>query len=470
MAKEHGDWAPQATSDPGLKRRGLLQFGTVMAALTGASALTAVGTESAQAATDATTYATLAEVNSVSTLATVAAVEAARKGLLIEPMKDTSGLAVTGNGSVVVATDDVAVPNRYVVTTKAAGESVRFAREYSFSIPKGGAISVPVKRDANLDRIEFELGVGSYSASKTLTFSLQMTARTFPGQWFNLVVPVAVATVNPSGAMQADAATCTFLRIRSVPVAGTTTVAEYGPVRIVGGVDTTPRVVFQFDDGRLDTYTAAYPILKANGYRGTVAIEYQTVGTTGVTSGPNNGARMNLTQLQALYADGWEYIGHHHLQVPANYTLGSAAILFKEWKDWARTNGFSRGTSHWVWPGGAKDSAYDAVAARYFATRRGVHSASQYATRYVCNPQDISHVYVSAAGSTALYKGYIDRCVEFGGTLVFAFHSIVDGTATAEDYPLAGFTEIVQYARAKGLIGSSYDETFGTLGPSIPAR
>ncbi|MFF2296850.1 hypothetical protein [Arthrobacter sp. NPDC058127] len=95
MANENGEKDQRVSPlDAGVKRRGLLSFGTLMAAFTGASAVAALGASSAQAAT-ADIYVPVAEIGAPSG---VAALDAAAK-IPTSQLPDLSAITVTRTAS-----------------------------------------------------------------------------------------------------------------------------------------------------------------------------------------------------------------------------------------------------------------------------------------------------------------------------------------------------------------------------------
>jgi peptidoglycan/xylan/chitin deacetylase (PgdA/CDA1 family) len=68
-----------------------------------------------------------------------------------------------------------------------------------------------------------------------------------------------------------------------------------------GGALPAKPFVITFDDGYVDNYTTAYPILKKHGFTATVFM---------VTSYINGAAFMSWPQLKELVANGWEIEGH----------------------------------------------------------------------------------------------------------------------------------------------------------------
>ncbi|WP_427016752.1 polysaccharide deacetylase family protein [Pseudarthrobacter sp. P1] len=252
----------------------------------------------------------------------------------------------------------------------------------------------------------------------------------------------------------ADMNWCNELQIKAFPASGQSATLEFAEPRVIQG-DGTPRVIWAFDDGRSDQYSLAFPILSAAGYVGTIAVEHNNVG------GPN---RMSVAQYNEVYSAGWEFIAHHTSQIPL-MTDSAAENVFRAAREWAQVNNFLRGISHWVWPGGVWDALKDKMAARYFLTRRKVSPMFNTIVPGVFDPSDPSCYYITQTRPLSDAKAYIDRAVTFGNTIHFVFHSLTTGVPTApEDWTVADFQALVTYAKSKGLISTSYDETFGISG------
>ena len=76
---------------------------------------------------------------------------------------------------------------------------------------------------------------------------------------------------------------------------------------ITRGADLPPRpIIITFDDGNLDNYTVAFPIMQKYGFTGVIYLPYYFVGTKGY---------MNVDQIKEMAAAGWE-VGSHSLTHP----------------------------------------------------------------------------------------------------------------------------------------------------------
>jgi peptidoglycan/xylan/chitin deacetylase (PgdA/CDA1 family) len=100
----------------------------------------------------------------------------------------------------------------------------------------------------------------------------------------------------------------------------TVTISQLVEVLISGG-ELPPRpVVITFDDGNLDVYTSAFPILQSFGFQAVVYL---------VANRLEDEAYLSVKQVKELIAAGWE-VGSHslsHLDLTANHALARREIL-----------------------------------------------------------------------------------------------------------------------------------------------
>ncbi len=82
-------------------------------------------------------------------------------------------------------------------------------------------------------------------------------------------------------------------------------------------------VLLTFDDGYLNNYTDALPILKEYGYRATIYVVVQTVGWDNAWHNPASEVRIKMVswdQLKEMRAAGWE-VGSHTMNHPRLHQL-----------------------------------------------------------------------------------------------------------------------------------------------------
>lgn len=382
-----------------------------------------------------------------------------REGVVFEDCTDAGGWtkSVSGSGTVTIPAGDTRFPNILRFTTTAAA-SYEVARESWLTVPKGGALSMWIKRDANLSQLIIRVSVGTYGFSRAYRMSMGVDAVPV-GVWYRLVIPLSSFPINftpPASPVLADFARIKGVSMRIIPTGGANTVLDVSPMRVHGNPDPTPKVIWQFDDARADTYTTAFPILAAAGYTGIVMPEYDQIGS--------NAQRCTLAQLKEMNAAGWE-VGGHHIANLTTITTGQAETVFRDGRDWLGANFDGRGASHWAWPGGGWNDAVDAIARRYFRTRRKVNSQALTALPNVYDPCDVPVRYVQSAQTLTQIQQNIDWLAEFGGTVLLDFHSIVPSGATAENWNVSDFQALVNYAKAKGLKNATMDGTFGAFTP-----
>ncbi len=92
----------------------------------------------------------------------------------------------------------------------------------------------------------------------------------------------------------------------------TLTTAQLARILLHGGAIPPRPIVITFDDGYLDVYETAWPIMQAHGFVGSFYVVSSYVGGTGFA---------NAEQLKEMAAAGWE-IGSHsqsHLDLPADH-------------------------------------------------------------------------------------------------------------------------------------------------------
>jgi len=115
------------------------------------------------------------------------------------------------------------------------------------------------------------------------------------------------------------------------------------------GTSLPPRpIIITFDDGHLDNYTAAYPIMQKYGYTGVLYIVYNYIGADGYLS---------VEQIQEMHANGWE-VGSHSLNHYDLTTLdddGKHKEIIESRTMLAQLLGFPINT--FAYPFGAKDLA-----------------------------------------------------------------------------------------------------------------
>lgn len=369
-----------------------------------------------------------------------------RNGALIDSFNGRSTWICTyGNGSVSTAARELTITTNSSSTT-IAKRSVSVDLSDRF-------LSFEILRDGNLATLGVRLAAGTDADNKGW-YVEETVAKINIGEWYTYTLPLAQAQTLGT-ATPADADDVQAIRFVVRPNAGTNTTLRIRNLRTHPNA-TPPAVHFQFDDGRIDTYTVAHPILKAAGYTGGIAVEYNRVGSAD---------RCTIDQLRELYAEGWSIYGHHTMQATET-TDAVVEQIFKESQGFNTANGFARGHAHWIWPGGARDTAKETLAKKYWGTMRKVNSHHQFTAPHVFERLDVPHVYVQTNTSLSAAKSRIDAVADRGGAVVFVFHSLHDPKVAQEDWSPSDFAALVAYASEKGLGDTNYDQLYGSFAPN----
>jgi len=355
----------------------------------------------------------------------------------------TTGWATfSGSGSVV---------NGGTLTVTSGAQTVYTVRkEWPALLNKGAALKIRLKRDANLSVLDIRIECDINGTPKTFLADLGVSSVPV-GRVYDLILPLASFTA-PSGGSFINERILGRVRIGVTPVAGYDTKFTVYDMRWVGD-DGVPKVCFTFDDGWDTTYSTAYPILSANGYTGSIPLEYNNIGTAN---------HMSQANLDTLYGAGWSVMGHYSSQLTSMSDADALVILQASHDYLVVSHSYTRGASHWVWPGGARDEDKDALAATLFKTRRGTNPMTRYATQAYYDPYDVSHAYMLSTTTLAAVEGFIDLIADTGGKLIFTFHSIVSTITRPEDWLDTDFRSLVEYCAAKGLADTNYDNLFGS--------
>lgn len=357
------------------------------------------------------------------------------------------------NGTTVTAGPDVdPVKGRYLrFTPGPTGSLNRMVRNLTTPVDlSNGFISVPVRvNGTGLSRLDMVLGTRTTDMNSTVQIGSgtnTTSEQLVPGRWNTL-------TFDPSDAFRYQAPkyddnNVVLLGFHTATTDGTTTV-DFGPIRVHSRANMNKKVIWQFDDGWLDTYTTAFPILQAAGFVGSVPVEIDRVGTTD---------RLNVAQLQELYDAGWEITGHHSQQIPL-MTDAVARVEFQKMKDLNEANGWDRGKNFFVWPGGQWDTAKEEIALEYFTHLRRVTSMQPAPTPWVTNKYAIPLSYVVSNSSLAGVKVNLDKAAESGGCWMGVFHSIREN-ADSSNWSITNFQGLVDHAQALGFQSTTLTEMY----------
>jgi hypothetical protein len=341
------------------------------------------------------------------------------------------------NGTLTATTDPVlgAVLNINVTNP---GTRHYATRDLDFAAQPHAGVSFWIKRDANATVFDAELHVADHAGSKKFSLNKSL-AMVEAGVWARIVVPCGEIESMNAGITAYDSTGLTKLRIGITATGGLTTTLQVAGLtahRVPEG-----SVTLLFDDARTDTYTTAYPIMSALGMVGSVAAEYNRLGTVPSYS------LMTLAQLTELYAAGWDVLGHHSVGM-AGQSESFQTGIYQAQKDWARANGFVRGAHIWCWPGGLRDAAAETYAQRYYQVCRRTGTMAQHGIPGVFDPIRPQMVYINNSTTVPQITTRVDRVKLYGGNVVFVLHSLVTNKVAAEDFLISDFQAVCWYIAA----------------------
>jgi len=120
--------------------------------------------------------------------------------------------------------------------------------------------------------------------------------------------------------------------------------------------NTSGQVMLTFDDARASQYSVAYPIMEQYGFAGGVGVITESLGQS---------TFLDLTQLEELYASGWDMYSHpqYHERPLTEFSRQELNETLKEYKQWLLAHGFQRGANCIIYPfGRINDHGLDIVA------------------------------------------------------------------------------------------------------------
>lgn len=363
--------------------------------------------------------------------------------------------------------------NTMAVTTDGTTNNHDIVRPFACRMDRGEAIAFAFKPDPNISLVNITVSLGDSTFTKTAVLIDDSVPGSggggrpdyFAGQWKTIAASGQRVVAYAGGATLADLKDVRAIRIRTKTGTAVAGVATFAQLRYVAD-RAGKRVIWQFDDGRNNTFDAAFPILAAAGYTGTLAVPPADLGQTLAVY--NNVPIITAAQVAQLYAAGWELIGHHGTSF-SGMSASQVQACLDLWHAFCAANGYTRGRSHWAYAGGWFDTASAAIVARNgFVSARRVSGTSQpYTTnvRRVFEPTQCGSVYLTQSYALATAKARLDAVAALGnGVVIFTNHNVVPSyTAEAEDWTTADYAALVAYARQLGFVGSTFDVEFGTL-------
>lgn len=188
---------------------------------------------------------------------------------------------------------------------------------------------------------------------------------------------------------------------------------------------TTARLLFTFDDGWRGQIDYALPILSAAGFPATAYVNKRTIVGT-------NPSYMRLTDLQTLYASGWD-IGNHTVTHESTTDTDPLTLLdltgeYLDNQNWIIDNIGERGAYHISYPSGSFNEAYLPIFRGIGALSGRTIIQTNLATP-VADPAQYFQLPIKSVSSTS--AGSIDRtlrainsAVTEGKTIILMLHNV----------------------------------------------
>jgi peptidoglycan/xylan/chitin deacetylase (PgdA/CDA1 family) len=198
-------------------------------------------------------------------------------------------------------------------------------------------------------------------------------------------------------------------------------------------------VIFTFNDAYRSTYTKAYPILQAKGWKGTAYICPSVIG---------NYNKFTLGDLVFLNQAGWDISSHGWSHVdPSTLNPEELDQHLRGSYEWLVNNGFSNGARHYDPPySNMNESVYN-EAIKYYQTIRVFNG------NYLLMPPDHTYIIIVAhdAKTWDYVKGAIDSLRSNNQVLLLTYHEIVDANPVDNQTSVTFFMQAVDYIAQKGL-------------------
>lgn len=237
-------------------------------------------------------------------------------------------------------------------------------------------------------------------------------------------------------------------------------------------VTARPTVIMTFDDGWLSVSEKAYPIMQSNNQTGVAFVYIAPIIGAGYPD------FMKQPQLNILYGSGWDISSHTYSH--ADLTTVNDTILNFELgasKDWLDINGYPRGAMFLAYPSGSNNpTVIAAVKTNHYVAARTVNFTNRYLQYTLSSPD----VYMLEAFETlggrdndSIVINQINNTITANGTLILAFHKIVDTLSTnasdAEtEFKTSDFQNVSNYLRDRTIDGSIDVRTLSDYFGAIP--
>jgi peptidoglycan/xylan/chitin deacetylase (PgdA/CDA1 family) len=212
-------------------------------------------------------------------------------------------------------------------------------------------------------------------------------------------------------------------------------------------------VMFTFDDGRLSTYTEAFPYMQERDIPGTAYVFGERIGWSGHMTG---------AQLQEMDSAGWS-IANHTMSHPDLTELTSTQIEAElaDCRDMLHNLGLVRASLHAAYPFGKYDgNVWTAMQHAGMLTGRTIDGGFQAQPPY--DWYELSAKMLLTATTLEMAKGYVDEAKAQGAIIIFVLHNLTDTPTLYVDWAPTGFRALVDYVVESGLSTLTINDLYST--------
>jgi len=464
-SKAHGEFA-LPTTGAGFKRRGLLKFGTLATAVTGAAAITTLSANTAHASlqnTLAPTELSFSSATNATGLLATPRVRQPQNASVITTFQPSHGW-VGANTPLNIA-DDISdfvlgLQSIKVVTTTTRDPASLQKTGLNLDAT-GKTFRVCFKIDGLTKLSELLLYAGDNSLANNYSWVLidgnAVSAQQFSkeGEWISMTVNWGDCTV--AGAPNRSSIQNVRLRARSL--AGQSVIVHYNSVTLVDEGPAYPNgvVSITFDDSSASQATEGQPYLDRYGFGATYYTICDLIGTN---------RYMTMAQLRKIsdYSPS-EIAAHAFSRLNHDTTFPKLApnsldIELRNLRLWLQYNGFEGG-DHLAYPQGAFTPEVLSMVGKYFASGRTI--LSKIETLRPANPLRLRSLSLTNTTSVAYVNSAIDRAYSNRGWLILTFHDIVPNPTNGTEYSTSNYRSIIDYLSLKGIPVRTVGEVLKTL-------
>ena len=319
-------------------------------------------------------------------------------------------------------------------TTSANNISLTKSTGINFQLT-GDYIDIPMYRDAysSADKweIQFFNGTDLYSNYLT-TGNIKDYLIAYGGNtWHKVRIPISSLT-QVGTCLKTDNITKIKVLVFGAVLSASSKIGD-----VTMGSRSRPAIAFSFDDCNETDYTEAYRILNSYGFSGTSFIVSSIIGDKSGQNFP----KLDLTQMQEMYNNGWTFGVHGHTWTNwLALTLAEAETSIKNCKNWLYDNGFKTALTHCAYP----ENKYNADI-KNLLTKYGIRHARTTNLLLQQSPiEDFQEMKAYGIKATfAENKVLIDNCILEGGLLNLYGHELYNGQSLKITVDV--FEETVQY-------------------------